>query len=578
MFRKYNLLLLILLLPLYQNCGGFVMNEKFHEGFSSAQEKFQCDPTALPTVSNTRRLTKREYINTLKDLGKVLSSSDQQGLMSALSNKLDLIPDDTNIDSRFSENSNFVSQQLTDAIVEVSLAYSDYIVANNTRLRQFIGECAVGGEVNATCVNQFASTMGKKIFRRPLSTEEVQDLNNDLSSYTDSTAKWLIARMLASPKFFMHIEDTKKDLGGGLHEITDHALASRISYFLLDTMPDDELLAAADSGKLATQAGVEAELKRLDQQAHRGEMSGLMKSFFDQWLKIDELTLPDHQANTLMQNYAAGDSLTRQSVRNEIHEMVEYYTFTNPGKYSDLFTSDISFAIDEDLAKVYGVPVWDGSANNLVRFPEGQRAGLVTRAAFLANQGSLSKPITRGIHIRHDLLCDPLPSPPAEIFELRAIPFDQHKTTRQRVANKTSHESCMVCHDKINDTGFALENYDSFGRFRLHEKIFDPESGTLLQEHPVDSFVQPRITPETVGQTFSSPVDYSHAIAESGAAERCFVTTFYEFVYSKAPDVQADGCQLEQMRVSVNEEGGSLKELLLRVPASKQFRLKRVSE
>jgi S-adenosylmethionine:diacylglycerol 3-amino-3-carboxypropyl transferase len=73
-------------------------------------------------------------------------------------------------------------------------------------------------------------------------------------------------------------------------------------------------------------------------------------------------------------------------------------------------------------------------------------------------------------------------------------------------------------------------------------------------------------------------VDYSRAIANSGAAERCFVTTFYEFVYSKAPDVQADGCQLEQMRVSVNEEGGSLKELLLRVPASKQFRLKRVSQ
>ncbi len=573
------IIVLTLMLPMYQNCGQFNSNsEGLNLSSFGNNSKFQCDPSATPTVSNTRRLTKKEYVNTLTDLAKVFSLNDQQALQAAIQSELDLIPADSNLDSRFSENSNFVSQQLTDSLVNVAIAFSDFVAQNNTRLTQFIGACAASGDVNSACINSFSQNMGKKIFRRPMTPEEVQDLNTQLQAYTGSSAKWLVARMLASPQFFMHVEDTKTDLGGGLHEITDHALANRISYFLFDTMPDDELMAAADSGQLSTVAGVQEQLNRLGNQQNHAAMKNLMASFFEQWLKLDEMVLPDANANTLMQNYAAGDQLTMESIKNEIHEMIGYFTFTNPGSFRDLFTTDISFAVDNNLARIYGVQPWNGNPSNLVRFPAGERAGLITRAAFLANQGSLTKPIHRGIHIRHDILCDPLPSPPAEIFDMRAVPFDESLTTRERIAHKTSDSSCMGCHSRINDTGFALENYDSFGRFRLQEKIFDPETGTLLQTHPVDAHVQPRITRETSNQSFSSPVDYSRAIAESGAAEKCFVKTFYEFVYQRYPDVEADGCSLEQMRASVNDEGGSLKELLFRIPASRQFRLKRVSQ
>lgn len=577
---KIRLFLLMLVsLPLYLNCSEFSAPEEGLD-FSSLgnNSKFQCEPTSLPTVSNTRRLTKNEYLNTLKDLTRGFSQNDQEALWNYIKSYTVQIPDDTNIDNRFSENSNFVSQQLIDAFIDVGIGIADFIAASEIRLTQFIGSCAAGGEVDQACITRFSIGMGKKIFRRPLSPTEIQDLGQNLSMYSDSTAKWLLARMFSSPHFFMHIEDSKKDLGGGLHEITDYALANRISYFLFDTMPDDELFSAAENGSLATASGIESQIMRMSTGKNQDRLSSLMSSFFNQWLKIDEMVLPDPQANPLMQNYANGDQLTKASIKNEIHEMINYFTFENPGRFTDLFTTEISFAVDDNLARIYGVPKWDGNPRQLVRFPSGQRSGLLTRAAFLANQGSLAKPIQRGIHIRHDLLCDALPPPPPEIFEMREIPFDPDTTTRERITRKTSDKSCMGCHSKINDTGFALGNYDSFGRFVFKEKIFDPQTGALLQEHPVDTHVQPNITPETSNQIFNSAIDFSRAIAESGAAERCFVTTFYEFVFRKSPDIEADGCQLEQMRANVNDAEGSLSKLLFSIPTSRQFRLKRVDQ
>ncbi|MEM7646845.1 MAG: DUF1588 domain-containing protein, partial [Pseudomonadota bacterium] len=475
--RYVFLFLMASMLIMYQNCGQFIANQEGGSLLSSTgQEKFQCDSSAIPNVSNTRRLTKREYVNTLYDLGGVFSVEDQVLFREALEISLQNLPDDSNEEGRFREQTNFVSQQLIDAFINIGITVGEFVQEQPARLRQFVGTCAEDGSIDRACVQEFSDKMGKKIYRRPLTANEIEQLFLDIQDFNGPKAQWLVTRVLSNPQFFMHIENTRQDLGNGLYEIDDFSLASRVSYFLLGTMPDDELLQAAEEGRLRTPAGLREQVMRLDSPAHRPALSSLMYRFFEQWLRLDEVSIPDPESNTLMMNFAAGATLSQQSLKSEIESMIDYFTFEVPGDYSDLLTNDISFAKNSDLANVYQVPVWNGNTNQLVRFPEGQRSGLLTRAAFLVNQGSLSKPIQRGIHIRHDILCDPLPPPPAEIFDRDPLPFNPDFTTRERVTLKTSDQSCMGCHSKINDTGFALEKYDSFGRFRLAEKIFDPQS------------------------------------------------------------------------------------------------------
>jgi hypothetical protein len=211
----------------------------------------------------------------------------------------------------------------------------------------------------------------------------------------------------------------------------------------------------------------------------------------------------------------------------------------------------------------------------MVRLPADQRSGLLTRAAFLVNGAAETNPVKRGLIIRRNVLCDVIPPPPQEVMNMVRIPEeDPTQTTRQRYEHKTASTFCMGCHVNINPLGFAMENFDALGRFRLSEKIFD-ESGAFLAERPVDPVVQPLITPADRSTT-SNPVQFNQLLADSGKAQKCFVQQYFNFTYRQPADAQSDGCALEDMRQNLLGPDGSLKKALTSVPLSRAFKLRKL--
>ncbi len=234
-----------------------------------------------------------------------------------------------------------------------------------------------------------------------------------------------------------------------------------------------------------------------------------------------------------------------------------------------------SFAKQNDLAQIYGVPTWDGNPNNLVRFPAGERAGLLNRAAYLVNDGTHTSPILRGLKMRRGFLCEDLPDPPQAIADMVRDPAPDHAlTTRERFDQKTNIPACIGCHALINPLGYALESYDALGRHRTSEKIYD-SAGQLLNDLPLDTVVRPELTlgdPEVS----SNATEFNQLVAVNGKAMKCFVTEYFAYSFRKTADLNADGCALEQMRQDLAGQGGSLRNMMLKVPLNKAFRLKSI--
>ncbi len=567
--------LTLLVLP-FQNCAPYRAKVMQENDQSSVQSRasFQCDSNAAPSENTQRRLNKVEYRNTLVALLKGLSAADVSAITASLTEPLSSIPEDIGV--KFDRSDSQISQPHVVGYLYVAQSYAKLLTTSLPRAQAFFGACATQTNMDDTCLTRFLTDKAARIYRRPLTSAEVATLKADYASYSvDDRNYWLLTRMLMSVNFLLHLENKGSLIAVEVYAISPYELANRLSYYLLQTMPDQELYAAAADGTLQTEIGFQRQLVRLTSGTFAPKIQSLAGEFYSAWLGFDQVPYPGANPTAAYMAMAAGESLSRESMVREIKNLTDYYTFQTSGTVDDLLTSDISFAQDRDLAGIYKVAPWNGDPTNLIKFPKGERTGLLTRAAFLATPSAQTNPVMRGVTIRRNILCDEIPPPPDSVMQqLRTPDLDRSMTTRERYAAKTGSAFCMSCHSQINPVGFALEGFDSLGRYRTTEKIFDSD-GTLLNSLSVNTSVQPNIT--TADSTNSSDAEHFNIlVAESGKVQACMVKQYFQFTFAREPDLAADGCTLQNMLDDVAGPSGSLKKLFTNAPQSKNFRLRHV--
>jgi hypothetical protein len=328
-------------------------------------------------------------------------------------------------------------------------------------------------------------------------------------------AQLVLEAMLQSPHFLYRTELTT---GPGRVRLGHHEIASKLSYALIGSMPDDDLFAAADAGALGTHQQVAAQAERL--LARSGEPG---RTFHEEMFTLRGLAVEIEKDPTRFPEFepAWRDSIARES------ELFLADMFRGDRGLADLLTAPFTF-VDPTLATLYGVKAPAGAGFARVDLDPRQRAGLLTQTAFLTRHGETeSDPILRGAFINHVLLCKNLAPPPGVLDDVVDPPASA-RTNRERVAAVTSPAACSACHAAfINPAGFAFEHYDALGRYRTSE------GGQPV--NAADSY-----TFASGPRAFSNAIELSRLLADSPEVHECYASNWFAFLAGRLPQ-PADG-------------------------------------
>lgn len=470
----------------------------------------------------------------------------------------DLLGDDTRPAAAFppehAGNTGFAQvQKLDDVNVGAYLKAAEAIAERASKDLKALMGCDPAGAGELACVKSFVAGFGRKAYRRPLRDTEVDEhlafyrdtLKGTLKLPVNESVPALVAGMLQSPFFLYRWEsawETSKDSGG--MRLNPHHLASQLSYFFWASMPDAELMRAAEQGGLQTVAQVQKQALRLlaNPRAQR-----MVSSFAQQWLGVSALPgalrgkpgwgAPLAQAMVAESDRFAGDVILR-----------------GDGLLKTLLTSRVSSA-DGTLAAFYGDKSITGTVPKPLTFPEGQRAGILTLAATLAahadeNEGS---PILRGKFIREHVMCDAIPPPPGGVPDLP--PPNPNTPKKERFAMH-SQGTCKGCHELMDPIGFGFEHYDNVGAYRTMDgKTAIDSKGTITGLDGKD-------------QAFASAVDMMTLLASSDQVRTCLVKQFFRFGFARKEE-DGDASALSTAFNAFRSSEGNVRDMLVSLATSR---------
>jgi mono/diheme cytochrome c family protein len=337
-----------------------------------------------------------------------------------------------------------------------------------SRRRIFIIRPAGAGDEDR-CAQQVIANLTRRAYRRPVS--EV-DLAGPLEFYRQAKAadgfeagiEAALAAILVSPQFLFRMERDPAHVAPGVaYRLSDIALASRLSFFLWSSIPDDELLAVAERGELHRPKVLEKQTRRMlaDPRAEN-----LVGNFAEQWLHLRNLesVTPD------LRLFPDFDDNLRQAFRRETELHFESM-LRDDRSVLDLLRADYTF-LNERLAKHYGIPhVYGSQFRRVALKPAYQRGGLLRQGSVLTvtSYATRTSPVIRGKWILENILGTPPPPPPGNVPALKEKTISEALPVRQRLAEHRANVACAGCHALIDPPGFALENYDAIGRWRTLE-------------------------------------------------------------------------------------------------------------
>jgi hypothetical protein len=298
----------------------------------------------------------------------------------------------------------------------------------------------------------------------------------------------VLERILASPKFVFRAERDPAGLASGTtYRIGDFELASRLSFFLWSSIPDDRLLQLASRGRLKDPAVLDAEVSRMlaDPKA-----DALVKNFAGQWLQLRNLR--NFQPNTDI--FPDFDDNLRQAFRTET-EMLFQSVLSEKRSVLDLMTADYTF-VNERLAKHYGIPNVYGSRFRRVAISTDARRGLLGQGSILAltSHAERTSPVVRGKWVLENLLGLEVPLPPGDVGQLKERQEgEKPRTMREQMAEHRANPVCASCHKTLDPIGFALENFDAIGSWRSTDADAPIDaSGVLADGTKVNGVVELR--------------------------------------------------------------------------------------
>jgi hypothetical protein len=331
--------------------------------------------------------------------------------------------------------------------------------------------------------------LARRAYRRPVSDAEVAALTGfvDLArSDGQSVERGLalaIQALLVSPHFLFHVErDPDPNDATQVHPVTDLELASRLSYFLWRSMPDEELLGLAEHGALGKPGVLEAQVRRMlaDPKAH-----ALAESFAGQWLEIRNLDAlhPDPV------RFPEWGPELRDAMRTETLLFFDWILRQNR-PIGDFIDARYTF-LNELLAKYYGIAGISGSDFRRVALSTDQRGGVLSQASVLAVSSNPTRTsvVLRGKYVLQNILGSPPPPPPPDVPALDESAVGTTQSLRQQMEAHRSNPACAACHARMDPLGFGLENYDAIGHWRTQDGAFPVDaSGVLPDGH---SFASP---------------------------------------------------------------------------------------
>ena len=337
----------------------------------------------------------------------------------------------------------------------------------------------------ATCATKILTPIVRRAFRRPATDA---DLVMPLKFFKSGRAKGdfdkgiqtALSYILSSPKFLYRAEQDPP--GAGVHRITDLELASRLSFFLWSSVPDEELLTVASAGRLADPATLERQVRRMLADRKAG---ALVTNFFAQWLRVRELAQADPD-NSEFPNF-------EEDLRDAFRREMELFTGSivlDDRSVLDLLNANYTY-VNERLALHYGIPGVRGDQFRRVTLSDENRWGLLGKGSLLTvtSYGNRTSPVLRGRWVLEGILGTPPPTPPPNTPPLKEnVSGTAQLSVRQLLAQHRSVPTCASCHAVIDPPGFALENYDAIGRWREQDHGVNVEPiGTLADGTDVDS-------------------------------------------------------------------------------------------
>jgi hypothetical protein len=336
-----------------------------------------------------------------------------------------------------------------------------------TASRQRIFVCQPSSRVGEeACANKILATLARRAYRRPVTDEDVQTLLRFYGTGRgdggfESGIGLALERMLVGPEFLFRTErDPINAAPNTVHRITDLELASRLSFFLWSSIPDDELLDLAERGRLRDSAVLEQQVRRMLADARS---SSLITSFAAQWLHLRNLNSmsPD------LERFPYFDENLREAFRQETELFFESVLHEDRSVL-DLLSADYTF-VNERLASHYGIPGIYGSHFRRVRSTDGNRGGLLGHGSILTvtSYANRTSPVVRGKWVLDNILGTPPPPPPPNVPELKARDTQgKVLSMRGQMEQHRANPVCASCHRVMDPLGFALENFDGVGRWR----------------------------------------------------------------------------------------------------------------
>lgn len=321
------------------------------------------------------------------------------------------------------------------------------------------------------CVREFLGRTGRLLFRRPLTDSELsgrvrltQDAAAEVGDFHEGLAFGL-ASLLVAPEFLFVTDETMKDARGAT-QLTPYAKASRLSFFLWNTAPDDALLTAAERGDLESEDGL---ARQVDRMLASPRLKAGVRAFFTDMLGFSGFDTLEKDGII----YPAFGQAAAQDAREQTLRTIADHVVTRSADYRDLFTTTKT-VMSRALGRVYRVrvAVADGGWEDYEFPPESSRVGIQSHLSFLAlySHAGRSSPTLRGEAVRTALLCQKVPDPPGDVdFSLFSDPNSPNKTARDRLSAHATSPACAGCHRITDPIGLALENFDGAGQFRTAE-------------------------------------------------------------------------------------------------------------
>ncbi|MBI3408508.1 MAG: DUF1592 domain-containing protein [Planctomycetes bacterium] len=399
---------------------------------------------------------------------------------------------------------------------------------------------------------------GTQAYRRPIEGGEVGrllrfvDLALDNKKSFEDGLKLAMQAALVSPHFVFRVEKDPQEAKGETYRLTPYELASRLSYFLWSSMLDDELFELARTGDLHKTKNIEDQVRRMLKDP---KAKALTENFAGQWLNLRLLrnSSPDPK---LFRNW--GEPLREAMIKES--ELFFEAIVQEDRSILDFLDADFTF-VNEPLAKHYGIPGIKGAGFQRAKVDGGQRGGILTQASILTltSNPNRTSPVKRGKWILENILNTPPPPPPPDAGELPDDGKELSGSLRQRMEQHRSKAICASCHQRMDPLGFALENYDAIGAYRIRDGSY-----------PIDSTGE---LPD--GKKFQGPVGLRSILKERAAEfRRCLAEKLLTYALGRGLEYY-DKCAVDDICAAVEKADNRFSSLVLAIVKSDPFQMRK---